>query len=96
MNRIAYGSNQWRVAAWNSDLVDVSVFSTDSWSSDFGISQEVLADGAKPPRKTQDDRLVEPEQLGLKCLYEPPKTSAGKTTGVDVEYAIYSYSFVID
>jgi hypothetical protein len=52
--------------------------------------------GAKPPRKTQDDRLVEPEQLGLKCLYEPPKTSAGKTTGVDVEYAIYSYSFVID
>jgi hypothetical protein len=41
----------------------------------------------KKPRRTQDDRLISPEQLGLKVLYEPPKSNTSKKSSVDVEYA---------
>jgi hypothetical protein len=34
------------------------------------------------PRKMQDDRLVDKEQIGFKCLYEPSKDTA------DIEYVI--------
>lgn len=39
------------------------------------------------PRKTQDDRQVDKEQIGLKCLFEPAKDATKHGCGVAVEYA---------